>query len=239
MKKHLLSLALLLPFPTYAQDCVILLHGLARSAGSLDKIEQALQPHYKTINVDYPSTQHNIETLAKRHIPPAVENCSNSSEVHFVTHSMGGLLLRQHLSNNKIDQLGRVVMLGPPNKGSHVVDELKSLTIYEAINGPAGMEMGTGSLDTPQQLSAANFELGIIAGTRSVNPILSTLLPNPDDGKVSVEHTKLEGMTDHISLPVTHTFMMNNEKVIEQVLWFLKEGEFKKANADSLERSVF
>ena len=232
MKRHLLSLALLLPLPVFAQDCVILLHGLARSASSLDKIEQALKPRYKTVNVDYPPTQHNIQSLAQQYIPPAVKQCRGSEKIHFVTHSMGGLLLRQHLSNNKIRPLGRAVMLGPPNKGSHVVDKLKSLTAYEAINGPAGMEMGTQDGDAPQQLPIANFELGIIAGTRSVNPILSILLPNPDDGKVSLEHTKLEGMQDHISLPVTHTFMMNNEAVIEQVLWFLRKGEFKRVDAD-------
>ena len=226
MQKHLLSLALLLPFPAYAQDCVILLHGLARSAGSLDKIEQALQPNYKTVNVDYPSTQHDIQILSQQYIPPALQQCASSGKTHFVTHSMGGLLLRQHLSHHKVENLGRVVMLGPPNQGSHVVDELKNIPGFETINGPAGMQIGTKAEDAPQQLPAANFELGIIAGTHSVNPLLSTLLPNPDDGKVSVEHTKLEGMQDHISLPVTHTFMMNNKKVIEQVLWFLKIGEF-------------
>lgn len=232
MKKHILSLALLLPFPAYSQDCVILLHGLARSADSLDNIEQALQPIYKTINVDYPSTRKNLKTLAQQHIPPALEQCRDSGKIHFVTHSMGGLLLRQHLSHNEINNPGRVVMLGPPNQGSHVVDELKGMPGFEALNGPAGMQMGTSDKDAPQQLPAANFELGIIAGTRSVNPILSTLLPNPDDGKVSVEYTKLKGMQDHISLPVTHTFMMNNQEVIRQVLWFLKNGGFERVDAD-------
>ena len=151
---------------------------------------------------------------------------------------MGGLLLRQYLNQHKVDNLGRAVMLGPPNQGSHVVDKLKGVPGFKTINGPAGMQMGTKAKDAPQQLPAANFELGIIAGTRSVNPLLSTLLPNPDDGKVSVEHTKLEGMKDHISLPVTHTFMMKNKKVIEQVLCFLRKGEFKRANANRLKSAL-
>lgn len=211
------------------QDCVVLLHGLARSSGSLSSLERRLQrAGYYTVNQNYPSTEYAIETLAQDTIDQALVKCPSDSQVNFVTHSMGGILVRQYLVDHTISNMGRVVMLGPPNKGSQVVDELKNVPGFKLINGPAGMQLGTGEWSVPNRLGPANFEVGIIAGTRSINLLLSTLLPNPDDGKVSVENTKLEGMSDHIALPVTHPLMMNNRQVAEQVISFLKQGSFKR-----------
>lgn len=119
-------------------------------------------------------------------------------------------------------------MLGPPNKGSQVVDNLSNVPGYQFINGPAGLQLGTGKESLPNALGAVNYEVGVIAGTKSINLMLSQYLPNPDDGKVSVENTKLEGMKDHLTVPATHTFMMNNKKVIQQVLYFLEHGVFKR-----------
>ncbi len=213
----------------YAEECVILLHGLARSDHSMQKLATALgSSGYRAVNYDYPSTQYPIEQLAEITIENALSQCPIEGKVHFVTHSMGGILVRQYLRNKTLERVGRVVMLGPPNKGSQVVDKLHKIPGFKQFNGPAGMQMGTGEVSVPNKLGPADFELGIIAGTRSINLILSTMLPNPDDGKVSVENTKLEGMTDHISLPVTHPFMMRNKEVIEQVIHFLKYGAFRK-----------
>jgi len=212
-----------------ARDCVILLHGLARSDSSLVKLETVLKDTgYFVVNHDYPSTVYEIEKLATDAINTSLAQCSSDGEIHFVTHSMGGILVRQYLSQYTIGNLGRVVMLGPPNKGSAVVDKLHNVPGFELINGPAGMQLGSGALSVPNTLGPANFDLGIIAGTRSINLILSTMLPNPDDGKVSVKSTKLEGMSDHISMPVTHPFMMKNKQVIAQVLHFLSHGTFKR-----------
>jgi hypothetical protein len=119
-------------------------------------------------------------------------------------------------------------MLGPPNKGSEVVDRLREVPGFHFINGDAGLELGTGEASLPNRLGPANFNLGIIAGTRSVNLILSTLIPGPDDGKVSVGNTQLEGMNDHIEMGVTHTFMMRNAAVIAQVIHYLETGNFKR-----------
>lgn len=117
-------------------------------------------------------------------------------------------------------------MLGPPNRGSHVVDALGSMPGFELLNGPAGMQLGTGQHSVPNQLGPANFEVGIIAGSRSINLILSTILPNPDDGKVAVEYTKLGGMKDHITVPVSHPFLMQDREVVRQTIHFLKYGQF-------------
>lgn len=211
-------------------EYVILLHGLTRSDRSMKKFEQALsKAGYLTININYPSTKHQIEVLAKKTISKALAQCPEYSKIHFVTHSLGGILVRQYLHQNTINNLGRVVMLGPPNKGSQVVDRFSKTPGFKLLNGPAGMQLGTKKDSIPNKLGPAFFELGIIAGTRSVNPLLSLIIPGSDDGKVSVESTKIIGMSDHIELPVTHPFMMNNEAVISQVLHFLKKGVFSRS----------
>ncbi len=210
-----------------ASDCVILLHGLARTNASMSIIEATLvEAGFETVNFDYPSTKYPIADLSETQIPLALDDCSPDMTVHFITHSLGGILVRHYLGNHELERLGRVVMLGPPNKGSHVVDVLRDFPGYELINGPAGMQLGTEPTSIPNSLGSADFEVGIIAGSRSVNLILSNFLVNPDDGKVSVANTKLDGMSDHIVLPVTHTFMMRDEEVVRQTLQFLKTGKF-------------
>ena len=213
-------------------ECVILLHGLARTTSSFNVMEKQLKlSGYSVINQSYPSRQFDIETLAKETLPKALKKCPESTKsIHFVTHSLGGILLRQYLSTAKIDKLGHTVMLGPPNKGSEVVDNLKKWGIFQIANGPAGSQLGTDANAIPMRLPHANFKVGIIAGNRSINWMLSTMIPGEDDGKVSVERTKLKGMTDHIVLPVTHPMMMRNMQVIKQTKMFLKNGIFSPKN---------
>lgn len=218
----------------WSKECVVLLHGLARTKRSMVALESALKTHgYQTVNQGYPSTEYTIEELASDTITKAVAMCSEVSKVHFVTHSLGGILVRYHLQANIIDNIGRVVMLGPPNKGSQVVDKLKNVPGFKLINGPAGMELGTDPRSVPSRLGPATFEVGIIAGTSTINFYLSTILPEKDDGKVTVENTRLEGMADHIILPVTHPFMMKNDEVIDQVIYFLKNGRFRRENSQT------
>ncbi len=213
---------------TASADCVVLLHGLARTAGAMRHLIEPFEAEgHKVINVDYPSRKHTVEKLAPLAVKAlGYDKCGATERVHFVTHSMGGILLRYYLQHNKIPTLGRVVMLAPPNQGSQVVDNLKSVPGYKLINGPAGMQLGTDAQSIPMQLGAVDFELGVIAGTKTFNPILSQFLPNPDDGKVSVAHTRVDGMNDFITLPVTHTFMMKSKAVIEQAVHFIKSGRF-------------
>lgn len=226
MKKYLLTLLLFIALPAYA-DCVVLLHGLARTSHSMHHLEKALSnENYQVVNQGYPSRQGSIDSLAHNAIPKAVKQCKSYSTIHFVTHSMGGILLRQYLGNNKIKKLGRVVMLGPPNQGSEVVDKLGNVPGFKLLNGTAGLQLGTDTTSVPNKLGPVDFDLGIIAGNRSINLLLSIIIPGADDGKVSIERTKLKGMNDHLVLPVTHTFMMRNKSVIHQIIFYLNNGYF-------------
>ena len=211
------------------EDCVILLHGLARTRRSMSFMEKKLCAQgYQVININYPSRHMPLDELAGVVIDQcrAMAKKLGCKRLNFVTHSMGGLLVRQYQKYRPIENMHRVVMLGPPNQGSEVVDRLKHIPMFNWLHGPAGSQLGTTGEDLPKKLGAVDFELGVIAGIRSINPLLSTLLPGQNDGKVSVENTKIEGMKDFITLPSTHTFMMRNSKVIYQVIHFLQYGQF-------------
>lgn len=217
------------------KECVVLLHGLARSSRAMKPLQKAfVKAGYNVVNVDYPSRHHPIEVLA----PVAVKElglsrCDQQQKAHFVTHSLGGILVRFYLSQNEVSNLGRVVMLAPPNQGSEVVDAYKNIPGYKFLNGPAGMQLGTDEHSVPSQLGAVNFELGVIAGSKTFNPILSLQLPNPDDGKVSSVSARVEGMRDYLLLPVTHTFLMRSDEVIAQAQHFIEHGKFYQEEAVS------
>lgn len=197
----------------------------------MNKMQRALvEEGFETANVAYPSRRYTIEELAEMAVGDGLKACrSNGStgRVHFVTHSLGGILVRQYLSTREIDELGRVVMLAPPNQGSVAADKLGKIPGYGWLNGPAGRQLGKGADSVPLKLGPADFELGVIAGSRSIDPITSAVLENPDDGKVSVADTKLEGMDDFIVVKHSHAFMMRMRRPIELTIRFLNSGSFE------------
>ena len=210
-------------------EAVILLHGLVRSARSMATMGRFLETQgYAVVNQGYPSRHHPVETLSAMAIEPALEKArdAGADRIHFVTHSMGGILVRHYLSEHEIPELGRVVMIAPPSQGSEAVDRLRGLKLFEWLNGPAGKQLGTGPDSLPVRLGAANFEVGVIAGSFSINPSLSLLIPGPDDGKVSVERARLPGMKDFIVMPHSHPVVMSRPPVLYQTQHFLEQGSF-------------
>ena len=212
-------------------ECVVLLHGLARTEKSLLRLERHLESSgFCVVNLGYPSRQKTIQELSVEAISTAYLQCLtlNASKIHFVTHSMGGILVRYYLEHNEVPKLGRVVMLSPPNSGSEVVDKLKDKRIFKWLNGPAGEQLGTEAGSLPKTLGAPVYEVGIITGDKSINPILSLLIPGKDDGKVSVESAKLRGMKDFLVVHKPHPFIMNDDNVLQQVTAFIKNGAFNR-----------
>lgn len=220
-------LGILLTVPSMAAERVLLLHGIARSPRHMQPLETALaQSGFDVMNVKYPSTEHSIEDLVdwfQQHVSDRIQ--ATNTPVHVVGYSMGGLLARAWIHRYRPDRLGRVVQLAPPNQGSEVADFFKQNWLFRTFYGPAGQQLGT-QVDLHKLLGPVDYELGVLAGNRSIDPFSSWLIPGADDGKVSVNSTRVFGMCDHRVLPVSHTFFPSNAEVQRQTLHFLLNGAF-------------
>lgn len=216
------------------KEIVVLLHGIGHSRLNMAGLEWSLRKAgYNTINISYPSCRYNIQQLAA-FVHERLEKEGvwyNKKPVHFVTHSMGGLVTRCYLDNYKNNitpsQIGRVVMIAPPNGGSEVADLLQSFPPYRWLFGKAGQELSTAfqSAHTIQPY----YDLGIIAGTLGWPYILGSLtIRGQHDGRVSVDKTKLDGMKDHLTLAATHSFISWKPQVHRQIVHFLMHGAFDK-----------
>jgi pimeloyl-ACP methyl ester carboxylesterase len=212
-------------------EVVVLLHGALRRGSSMKLLSKYLEHQgYETLSISYPSNQQTFEELAV-YLDEQLkvsDQFNKATKVHFVTHSMGGIVTRYFLGKNAPAHLGRVVMMGPPNQGSEFADfmsEQQRLKPYfDKIFGPSGAQM-----KTEHDHSAAGkitYDVGVIAGCISINPLAPWVLDGAHDGIVPVERTKLDGMRDHIVVRATHTMMMYNPKVWQQVGSFLKNGAF-------------
>ncbi|MFK7857545.1 MAG: esterase/lipase family protein [Granulosicoccus sp.] len=216
-------------------QCVILLHGLARDSSSMKPMQLALaRQGYLVVNETYPSRHLTIQKLSSSAVPAAVQVCRNqgAKRIHFVTHSLGGILVRFYLQTNDIPDVGRVVMLAPPNQGSEVTDTYRDVPGFSFIFGPAGSQLGTDENSVPSKLGPVTIDTAVIAGTSSINLLLSLSLPNPDDGKVSVSSTRVDGMCAHLVFPIAHPFIMKDARVVSEVMTYLAKGRFLSPDAE-------
>lgn len=234
MKLKVLFILLLLFSPlsmAAGNECAILLHGMGRTSLSMGLIEEALEKKGVVVwNESYPSLTQSVDEIAGPAIESGLEFCNSidASSVHFVTHSLGGIIVRYYFQDHKIPNLGRIVMLAPPNQGSEVTDGMKDGFFYKTFMGPAGQVLGTDGNSLPNRLEPIAGEIGIIAGEKEGEPWFLPEIPGEDDGKVAVERTKLSEMKDFLLVEAGHTFIMRNDEVIRQILYFLEHGSFDK-----------
>ena len=207
----------------------MLIHGLGRGTHAMQFLERQLQKAgFETHNIGYPSRElppQEIVQLLKRKV---LACCSGKSRVHFVGHSLGGLLVRALLADMREINLGRVVILGSPSQGSELVDQLVHNRLFRVLAGPTGSRLGTGKDAWPARLPKPDYELGVIAGTHSINPVGSWILEGPDDGIVSVKSTRVSGMTGFLLTPADHVLMRYSNEVADAVIRFLRTGSFRK-----------
>jgi len=209
--------------------CVVLLHGIGGFGLLLKSMALRLEEEgYRVANVSYPSLAEPIESLAVEAVEKGLARCraEGLSAVHFVTHSMGGILVRQYLSTRGIDGLKRVVMLAPPNQGSQFADYVGASPFSKLYEPEVLAQLGTGEASVPRRLGPPDFELGVVAGTRNRRKLLPGTPDEPSDGVVAVEETKAAGTKDFIEVPVTHTSIVWNDEVRRQTVHFLRYGHF-------------
>jgi len=212
-------------------ECVVLVHGLWRDGFSMSSIANDLEEHgYQTISADYPSTQENIPDLVQGYLSKSFDGCvqTGAEKVHFVSHSMGGILIRQFLQDRTLPTGSKVVMLSPPNQGSELSDKFGDTWWYQWVVGPAGVSLSTKQNGIISKLKEIDVSVGIIAAYRDWSYWPEAWLPQPNDGTVSVESMKLAEMDDFIMIYSGHGFMRYNDEVQNQIRQFLAVGEFAR-----------
>ena len=249
MKRFFISLLLsflLLASPASAQDAadkpsdyVVLLHGIGRSASAMEKMAKDLRARgYTVLNVNYESRTYDIATLAERmHADIAAFNVDKTRKINFAGHSMGALVIRAYINNHRPENLGRVVAIGSPNKGSEVADFLNNFGLYDSFYGPAGQQLTT-AYDISQTLGKPDYEVGVIAGDRTIDPLSTLIIPGTDDGKVSIVSTHIDGEKDHIVLHANHATMPMNAAVIIETAHFIRYGFFKRDGIKKQEKKI-
>jgi pimeloyl-ACP methyl ester carboxylesterase len=213
------------------RDRVILIHGLGRSPLSMVWLKWSLQrAGYEVTSLRYPSLRADALRTASERLDRILDERvqANPGKIHFVTHSLGGIVLRDYLASHTITNLGRVVMLAPPNHGSELADHLKKRWLGRFLIGPVACELGTTASDLPARLGPAHFPLGIIAADGPGIPWNCFVCKGPSDGIVSVESAKLEGMSDFMVVHGSHTLLMCRSDVCRQVRCFLENGQFAR-----------
>ena len=216
-------------FRPRSKHAVFLVHGLFRSKDSFRKMATALRRRgYDVESITYPSTRQSLREHADQ-LQRILANLEDYEEVSFVTHSLGGIVVRDLLAREapwkKKIKVRRLVMLGPPNRGSVVAEVLEDWLPYRVVAGEAALQLtpaGVNKIPPP----ACTF--GIIAGGTGTDIGLNPGLPGDNDGTVLVESTRLDSADDFLVVRCLHSFLMNSDEAIEATARFLKTGKFRR-----------
>jgi len=210
---------------------VVLVHGFRRTKNSMYFLQKALEGRgYEVVNRTYPSGENTIEnnaTFIDDFVNDKLREFPTDAELYFVTHSMGGLVVRCYLETYQPEQAERLVMIAPPNRGATMAEYLDMYPITDTLLGPSGEELAMGE-DYLEGLCGGvpNIEFGIIAGGRGDGEGYSPLLEGDDDGTVSVWTTYLPGAVDFLVLDHIHTFICDHQDTIDNIISFLETGRF-------------
>jgi pimeloyl-ACP methyl ester carboxylesterase len=230
-QQKLAALKKVLKLKPMSGKAVVVVHGILRSSKSFDRMCQRLKKEgYTVVAFDYPSTRFDIPKSAE-YLHKVVESLEGIEEIHFVVHSMGGLIVRQYRGKHKDKRVKRLVMLGVPNNGAQLADRFRKLGMYRALFGPAGQQLGTDPKGLIATLPVPDFEFAVIAGSRGTLNGYNPLIPGDDDGTVSVASTRLPGAADFLTVKGLHSFLMGHREVIDATLRFLGEGKLRKNGA--------
>ncbi len=215
--------------PEMTGHAVILLHGIIRSSKSMSRMQKSLnEAGFVPVPFDYPSTQANLDRCSE-YLDQVLKSLSGVKKISFVTHSMGGLVVRNWLRNHKDKRLTRLVMLGTPNKGAEMADKLRDVKLFKLILGPAGQQLISGDASDIAKLPVPEFEFACIAGARGTPEGYNPIIPGDDDGTVAVSSVMLEGATDSEVFPVLHSFLPLHAAVIKSTQCFLKSGSLRES----------
>lgn len=210
-------------------DQVVLLHGLGRTSNAMFWLQKRIrEAGYKVHSIGYASLQQAPDVILEQ-VGEQITACCNDNNrrVHFVGHSLGGLVVRAYLDQKPLQNLGRVVLLGTPSQGNELVDIYGDSWLFRIL-GPTARMLGTDQDSFPNRIGPPYYPLGIIAGTSSLNPLTKDHLPGPDDGLVSVKSTKIDGMTDFLTVDTSHSMMRYDQTVARETIHFLKSGRFSR-----------
>jgi pimeloyl-ACP methyl ester carboxylesterase len=224
--------------PAMQGEVVLVLHGLGRSRSSMDKLCEYLrkQGDYTVANVSYASTQGDIDTHA-RALGRIIENLDGVERVSFVAHSMGNIVIRRYLAQRQEEasiaepeksqaQLGRFVMLAPPNHGSTVAAALGDNPVFGAVVGLGAQQLGRDWKQLEKKLATPDFQFGIIAGGKKDGGGINPMLSGENDGTITRQTTRLAGAYDFAAVGSMHSFIINDAKALEYTLRFLQKGHF-------------
>jgi pimeloyl-ACP methyl ester carboxylesterase len=217
---------------------VVLLHGLAAPRWSMKSLASYLRKHggYQTFVVEYASLRSTIDDAAFG-LANIIKDLEGIEEIHLVGHSMGNIVIRRYLAGDDSaknrwrpdHRIGRVVMISPPNHGSITATQLSDTSVFKTVFGASGVQLGKNWKDLESRLATPTGEFGIIAGGYGNRFGLSLLVPGDDDGRISVEETRLAGASDFLVVGAVHEFIVFDRRVFDYSLRFLKSGYFVSA----------